>query len=84
MTLQVLGYLHRKKIIEATGLIEEIRSDQMICLGKMIFQEICLWRNEEQQMSFVDNIFLPFFPSPVFEIAAALHSIITLLNLCFY
>lgn len=42
MTLQVLGYLHRKKITEATGLIEEIRSDQMICLGKMIFQEICL------------------------------------------
>lgn len=42
MTLQVLGYLDCKKITEATGLIEEIRSDQMICLGKMKFQEICL------------------------------------------
>lgn len=84
MTLQVLGYLDCEKITEATGLIEEIRSDQMICLGKMKFQETCLWRNEEQQISFVDSIFLPFFPAPVFEIAAALHSIIMLLNLCFY
>lgn len=34
MTLQVLGYLDCKKIPEATVLIDEIRSDPMICSGK--------------------------------------------------